>query len=154
MIVEKLSWKEIVAAIIVLGIGIVLLLLEIASIISSKSSFVTSQENTISINKSELLGHIRFVITILFSLTAGTLLLRKIRLGWVLAVPILLFSCFLCGYFIYFLYSMAFIDATVAILIGGFLFTTWMAGKIYRTGILMYGKKPTWKTMWKWTFKS
>jgi ABC-2 type transport system permease protein len=38
-------------------------------------------------------------------------------------------------------------------LIAGFLFTTWMAGKIYRTGILMYGKKPTWKTMWKWTLK-
>jgi len=25
-----------------------------------------------------------------------------------------------------------------------------MAGKIYRTGILMYGKKVTWKEMWKW----
>ncbi|HZE83873.1 MAG TPA: ABC transporter permease [Puia sp.] len=37
-------------------------------------------------------------------------------------------------------------------LIGGFLFTVWLAGKIYRTGILMYGKKVTWKTMWKWAF--
>ncbi len=34
----------------------------------------------------------------------------------------------------------------------GFLFTVWLAGKIYRTGILMYGKKVTWKTMWKWAF--
>ena len=39
-------------------------------------------------------------------------------------------------------------------LIAGFLFTVWMAGKIYRTGILMYGKKPTWRTMWKWAFKA
>jgi len=38
-------------------------------------------------------------------------------------------------------------------LILGFLGTTWMAGKIYRTGILMYGKKPSWKTMWKWAFR-
>ncbi|RYZ21450.1 MAG: ABC transporter permease, partial [Chitinophagaceae bacterium] len=30
---------------------------------------------------------------------------------------------------------------SMALLIGGFLFTTWFAGKIYRTGILMYGKK-------------
>jgi len=37
-------------------------------------------------------------------------------------------------------------------LILGFLFTVWLAGKIYRTGILMYGKKPTWKIMWKWAF--
>ncbi len=26
----------------------------------------------------------------------------------------------------------------------------WMAGKVYRTGILMYGKKTSWKEMWKW----
>ncbi len=43
---------------------------------------------------------------------------------------------------------------SMALLAGGFLFSTWMAGKIYRTGILMYGKKPSWKTMWKWAFKS
>jgi ABC-2 type transport system permease protein len=43
---------------------------------------------------------------------------------------------------------------SMALLIGGFLFSTWMAGRIYRTGILMYGKKPTWKTMLKWAFKS
>jgi ABC-2 type transport system permease protein len=42
---------------------------------------------------------------------------------------------------------------SMALLVGGFLFTTWFAGKIYRTGILMYGKKPTWKEMLKWAFK-
>ena len=30
---------------------------------------------------------------------------------------------------------------SMGLLIGGFIFTTWIAGKIYRTGILMYGKK-------------
>ncbi|TRZ75121.1 MAG: ABC transporter permease [Chitinophagaceae bacterium] len=38
-------------------------------------------------------------------------------------------------------------------LIAGFVFTTWLSGKIYRTGILMYGKKATWKEMLKWAFK-
>jgi ABC-2 type transport system permease protein len=38
-------------------------------------------------------------------------------------------------------------------LIAGFLFTVWLSGKIYRTGILMYGKKPSWKEMLKWAFK-
>jgi ABC-2 type transport system permease protein len=37
-------------------------------------------------------------------------------------------------------------------LIIGFLFFTWIAGKIYRTGILMYGKKPSWKELGKWLF--
>jgi ABC-2 type transport system permease protein len=26
----------------------------------------------------------------------------------------------------------------------------WMAAKVYRTGILMYGKKTSWKEIWKW----
>lgn len=42
---------------------------------------------------------------------------------------------------------------SMALLIGGFIFTTWFAGKIYRTGILMYGKKPTWKELIKWAFR-
>lgn len=41
---------------------------------------------------------------------------------------------------------------SMVVLILGFLFTTWLSGKIYRTGILMYGKKPTWKLMFKWAF--
>jgi ABC-2 type transport system permease protein len=36
------------------------------------------------------------------------------------------------------------------LLIAGFVFTVWVAGKIYRTGILMYGKKVTFKEMIKW----
>lgn len=42
---------------------------------------------------------------------------------------------------------------SMALLIGGFLGTTWIAAKIYRTGILLYGKKITWKEMWKWAFR-
>jgi ABC-2 type transport system permease protein len=38
-------------------------------------------------------------------------------------------------------------------LILGFIATTWMAAKIYRTGILMYGKKVTWKEMFRWAFR-
>lgn len=39
---------------------------------------------------------------------------------------------------------------SLTILVLSFIGTTWMAGKIYRTGILMYGKKVTWTEMWKW----
>ncbi|HXL55647.1 MAG TPA: ABC transporter permease [Chitinophagaceae bacterium] len=43
--------------------------------------------------------------------------------------------------------------ASMLFLILGFLATTWIAAKIYRTGILLYGKKVTWKEMWKWAFR-
>ena len=42
---------------------------------------------------------------------------------------------------------------SMGLLILGFIFTVWFAGKIYRTGILMYGKKPSWKEMIRWAFR-
>ena len=43
--------------------------------------------------------------------------------------------------------------ASAACLILGFIGTTALAGKIYRTGILMYGKKVTFKEVGKWIFR-
>lgn len=39
---------------------------------------------------------------------------------------------------------------SITALIITFVLVTWLAAKIYRTGILMYGKKPTFKEIWKW----
>lgn len=39
---------------------------------------------------------------------------------------------------------------SMALLAGGFLFTTWLAGRIFRIGILMTGTKVNWKVLWKW----
>jgi ABC-2 type transport system permease protein len=39
---------------------------------------------------------------------------------------------------------------SMGLLVLTFILMTWVAGKIYRTGILMYGKKPTYRELWKW----
>ncbi|HEX8574849.1 MAG TPA: ABC transporter permease [Flavobacterium sp.] len=39
---------------------------------------------------------------------------------------------------------------SISILFGTFFLVVWFASKIYRVGILMYGKKPTWKELYKW----
>jgi len=39
---------------------------------------------------------------------------------------------------------------SMVLLLLGFLGTTWLAGKIYHTGILMYGKKVSYRELWKW----
>ena len=39
---------------------------------------------------------------------------------------------------------------SMVLLVLAFLFFTWLSGKIYRVGILMYGKKVTWKELYKW----
>ena len=41
---------------------------------------------------------------------------------------------------------------SMVLLIGGFILTTWIAAKIYRVGILMYGKKASYKELAKWLF--
>jgi len=42
------------------------------------------------------------------------------------------------------------ISISISILFGTFFFVVWFAAKIYRVGILMYGKKPTWRELYKW----
>lgn len=42
------------------------------------------------------------------------------------------------------------VAVSMAVLVGSFIFFTWLSGKIYRVGILMYGKKVTWKELYKW----
>ena len=39
---------------------------------------------------------------------------------------------------------------SMLMLVLGFLAATWLAGRIYRTGILMYGKKVNYKEIFKW----
>ena len=39
---------------------------------------------------------------------------------------------------------------SMGLLVASFIFITWVAAKIYRTGILMYGKKISYKEIWKW----
>lgn len=39
---------------------------------------------------------------------------------------------------------------SIMLLIGGFVLTTWIAARIYRVGILMYGKKASYKELVKW----
>ncbi len=42
------------------------------------------------------------------------------------------------------------IALSMLLLIGTFLLIVWVAAKIYRVGILSYGKKPSYKDLWKW----
>jgi ABC-2 type transport system permease protein len=42
------------------------------------------------------------------------------------------------------------IAVSMVLMVVTFLAFVWMAAKVYRTGILMYGKKSSWKEIWKW----
>jgi len=42
------------------------------------------------------------------------------------------------------------LSLSIVLLVLGFIGTTWVAARIYRVGILMYGKKVNYKELWKW----
>lgn len=42
------------------------------------------------------------------------------------------------------------LSLSIILLVLGFIGTTWVAARIYRVGILMYGKKVNYKELWKW----
>ena len=39
---------------------------------------------------------------------------------------------------------------SVALLVATFIICAWFSSKIYKVGILMFGKKSSWKDLWKW----
>ncbi|MGI4750772.1 MAG: ABC transporter permease [Janthinobacterium lividum] len=41
---------------------------------------------------------------------------------------------------------------SMIMMVAGFIFTTWVAARIYRVGVLMYGKKTSYKELAKWFF--
>ena len=46
------------------------------------------------------------------------------------------------------------IALSIALLVGTFALCAWASAKIYKVGILMFGKKSTWKDLWKWLRQS
>lgn len=120
---QKLSWKEKFAGILVLFFAIIYLLMQIASLLSNTSQAYAMQQEALVINKNELFSDVRAYIVIIMGLIAGPLLLKSKTTGWVLGLPLLLLFA------IFFLVlgvqavvlSKGQVDASVAFLGSGFL---------------------------------
>lgn len=113
---EKLNWKQKFAAYILLIIGFGLLGIEALAIISSKASFGSQTDTTVSVNKGELFAHSRTFIILLLCFVAAVALLKSRTVGWILGVPLLIISAAISGYLIYFGYIMY--GSTMSIIAG------------------------------------
>src|SRR5215831_18391722 len=87
---QKLSWKEKYAGILVLLIGVLVLITQVSNMLSSKAQGFAFQNGSIIINKSELYNDLRTYVTIILGILGGILLLLNKRLGWVIGLPLLL----------------------------------------------------------------
>lgn len=88
---QKLSWKEKYAGILVLLIGIIYLLMQLASLLSDTSDHYTVNQGALMIDKNALFSDIKAWVVIIMGLAAGPMLLKNKTGGWVLALPVLMF---------------------------------------------------------------
>lgn len=94
---QKLSWKEKYAGILVLAIAIIYLIMQLASLFSNTSHPYAIQNGSLVIDKNEFLSDIKNYSLILAGIIAGWCLLKGKRLGWMLGVPILSFITVVIG---------------------------------------------------------
>ena len=94
---EKLSWREKYAGVLVLLITIIYLIMQLASLMSNTSRPYAIQNGALVINKNEFLSDLRVYSMILAGIIAGWCLLKGKRLGWMLGLPILSFITLVIG---------------------------------------------------------
>ena len=95
---EKLTWKEKYSAILLMTIGLIYLLVWIISIFSETTGFIRIEDDKLSMSKSELLSHVRTLLTIFFCVSGGMLIFRKQKTGLVFGIAVLvLFIIICCG---------------------------------------------------------
>lgn len=94
---QKLSWREKYAGILVLAIAIIYLIMQLASLFSNTSHPYAIQNGSLVIDKNEFLSDIKNYSLILAGIIAGWCLLKGKRLGWMLGVPILSFITVVIG---------------------------------------------------------
>ena len=93
----KLSWREKYAGILVLLIGIIFLLIQLAALVGERSGPYTIKNGTFVINRNEFYSDLKTYSLIIAGIVAGWCLLRGKRLGFVLGLPILLFITAVIG---------------------------------------------------------
>jgi len=94
---EKLSWKEKYAGILVILITIIFALMQLASSFGESAHAYTIQNGSFQINKNEFYTDLKTWSVVLAGIIAGWCLLAGKRLGWMLGLPILLFLTTVIG---------------------------------------------------------
>lgn len=99
---DKLSWKEKMAAFMVLMIGTGYLMLTLLSFVSSKADMFTVSKEQVSISKAEFLSNFRSILYVIIGIVGGILLFRRKTLGWIMGVPLLSIFLVLVGFGLYY----------------------------------------------------
>ena len=120
----KLGWRENFAAIIVLLIGLMFTFLQVQNILFSKGNDYSIEQDTVSINKSELLHDIRFYITAFLGVFGSLLMFRKKTTGWVIGISFLIFFALIAIWGVITAASMQLFDLSFYAAAGGLFILT------------------------------
>jgi hypothetical protein len=95
---QKLNGREIYVLIILILTTGILLYLTLNDILNDVSSVSKTAEGVVSIRAMDLRTHVKATLQVILNMGAIILFWRIKKLGWILAMPILLFYAFLIGY--------------------------------------------------------
>jgi hypothetical protein len=116
---QKLNGRELYVLIILILTTGILLYLTLNDILNDVSSVSKNAEGVVSIRAMDLRTHIKATLQVILNVGAIILFWRIKRLGWILAMPILLFYAFLIGYL---MINFGFVDVqTTAVGVSGLL---------------------------------
>lgn len=82
-------------------IGGMFLILQVVSILSSKSTIFNSADGMVSINRNELLSFLRVLTTIILSFAGAILFTKRKAAGWSINLAVLIFFTILLGSMLY-----------------------------------------------------
>lgn len=86
----KAGWREYAVAILLLLIGAVYLILQMISVFRGDGNALSTDQESIHLNKYALLNEIRTYLTIGSCIAGAILLIRQQRWGWILCLSMLL----------------------------------------------------------------
>ena len=125
----SLNRKEKFVAYLLLVLGIIVLLIQIMSFLSSAPATSSVEGDMIRMSKSELLSNFRTFLTIVFCFAGSRLLLLKKNAGWIIGFSILLLFVVLLSALLFsylrieqFSYSLVVLIAGIAIMLMGAIF--------------------------------
>ncbi len=116
---NSLNLREKFAGFVLIAIGSIYLILFLISFAGNQANMVNVDEKDIRINRYELLGYIRSMLIIFYTILGAVLLFRVRKAGWMLSLAILPVFLIMLGGGWYQLIQLELIDFTLIFLILG-----------------------------------
>lgn len=126
---QKLNARDIYVLVIIALLTVVLSVMLTLELVSEYSSLRTVEDDSISINRKDLINNINTFFQIVLGIAAFISILRVRRTGWIIALPLLTLFTTVSGILLFSALGAGLLD--VAVLIGGIIWLFFFVSIIF-----------------------